>query len=349
MAAPPGVTALGVAALGDWASARKLDLEVVAQRRDVDGPAVDRALAIVRRFIVERGLILFGGLAIDYALRLKGSRLYPDDERPDFDVLSPRSVDDAYDLAERLRAAGFEGVGAVRGIHVQTMRVRASLFWVADIGYAPRDVFDRIPTLDYQGIRFVHPDFQRMDMHLAFCFPFNNPPLEDVFHRWRKDLKRFNQFEEFYPITMPPTRPSAAPRVVTARLAVPVAGAPRDLKVALHGFAAYSVLRTSLDTAAEMFGTDLPPADAPPTSPCRSRTTGPSPSRRRSATSCMSPAMTPPRPSPGWSTRRSTRTWISTPLPCGPGRSSCSRPRGGFSPRPSLRRGRRPAGRRSTS
>jgi hypothetical protein len=191
----------GVDALARWAGRRAPELAVVAQQRDADKSTIDRALEIVRRFIIDRGLVLFGGLAIDRALRLRGGRIYPDGERPDFDVLSPRSVDDAYDLADMLHAAGFDGVGAVRGIHVQTMRVRTDFVWVADVGFAPPDVFARVPTLTTaDGMRVVHPDFQRMDMHLAFCFPLGNPPQEDVFHRWRKDLARFCLVDALYPL-----------------------------------------------------------------------------------------------------------------------------------------------------
>ena len=242
---PPG------AALGAWAATRAKEYELIAQRRDADGPMVDRALELVRAFIVERGLILFGGLAVDYALRLKGDQIYPDDQRPDFDFLSVRNVDDAYDLADLLHKKGFEGVGAIRGIHVQTMKVRTDYVWVADIGYAPPEVFARIPTFDYQGMRVVHPDYQRMDMHLAFCFPFNGPPREDVFHRWRKDLARFNLFERHYPIIAGDT--GAAP-ARTARLAVPVTGRGAGLRVALHGFAAYAATRAALDELAAALG-----------------------------------------------------------------------------------------------
>lgn len=252
--------------LGSWLSARAGDYEVVAQRRDADGPMVDRALELVRKFIVERGLILFGGLAIDYALRLKGDRIYPDDQRPDFDFLSPQSVDDAYDLADRLQSAGFEDVGAVRGIHVQTMRVRTGFIWVADIGYAPPDVFAEIPTFDYRDMRVVHPDYQRMDMHLAFCFPFSGSPREDVFHRWRKDLKRFNLFERHYPVDARPgdARPGDAPTQALARVAVPVIGHdPSTLRVALHGYAAYAVLRAALDELAEALHLPPPAVAAP--------------------------------------------------------------------------------------
>jgi hypothetical protein len=266
-ALPTALLAAGAAALGAWTAGRAKSYEVVAQRRDADGPMVDRALEIVREFIVGRGLVLFGGLAIDYALRLRGDSIYPDDQRPDFDFLSPRSVDDAYDLADLLQKAGFGGVGAVRGIHVQTMRVRVDYIWVADVGYAPPDVFAAIPTFDYRGMRVVHPDYQRMDMHLAFCFPFNGPPREDVFHRWGKDLARFNLVERHYPVDGAAPPPAAGWPRARGRLAVAAAtaGQPAELRVALHGFAAYAAVRAALDELAAALGGlgDAPAVAAP--------------------------------------------------------------------------------------
>jgi hypothetical protein len=251
----------GLKALGDWTSARAAEYELVAQRRDVDGPMIDRALEIVRQFIIDRKLILFGGLAIDYALRLKGDRIYPDDQRPDFDFISTRSVDDAYDLADILFKTGFEDVGTVRGIHVQTMRVRTDFIWVADIGYAPPEVFNNIPTFVYNGMLVVHPDYQRMDMHLAFCFPFNNPPHEDVFNRWSKDLKRFNLLEKYYPIVAEDSNITF--NKIIGNLPVPVIGNFKTLMVALHGFSAYAITRTSLDELATAFKEELPKIKAP--------------------------------------------------------------------------------------
>jgi len=233
--------------------------------RDAYGTMLDRALDVVLRFIIERGLILFGGQAIDCALRLKGTQIYPDAQRPDFDFLSARNVDDAYDLAERLANMGFAHVGAVRAIHVQTMRVRVDARWVADVGHVPAEVLRAIPTFDYNGMKVVHPDFQRMDMHLAFCFPFNSPPREDVFHRWRKDLRRINLYEKYYPLnpSLDPKRglaarqqgPSATSRV-RAQLVEPIVelDAARESTplapahdIVIHGFAAYALLRRALD------------------------------------------------------------------------------------------------------
>lgn len=260
-----------IAALTSWVNDKIKTFEVTAQQHDSDGTMVDRALELVKKFIIERGLILFGGLAIDFALRLKGDHIYPDEQRPDFDFLSTKNIDDAYDLAEILQKAGFENVGAIRAIHVQTMKVRTNFIWVADIGYTPPDIFSKLPTFNYQGMLVIHPDYQRLDMHLAFCFPFNGAPREDVFHRWQKDLKRFNLFEKYYPITYTPTK-SEVYTTVKGKLNIPfivdiqpIGVASRDCtpKLALHGFAAYAAIRTSLDTLSAAFKLPISQIKAP--------------------------------------------------------------------------------------
>jgi hypothetical protein len=244
-----------LAALAEWAAARADAFTAVAQMRDADAPAAARALEIVRAFIVERGLVLYGGQAIDYALRLRGARIYPDHQTPDFDFFSSDSVADAYDLAERLHAAGFPGVGAIPAIHVQTMRVKTDFIFVADISFAPPAVFARLPTVSFAGMRVLHPDYQRLDMHLAFCFPFNNPPREDAFNRFAKDLKRFRLFQEHFPVARGEPLNAAVGEPPNAVAGGAAAAPPRRVecavdfrRAALHGFAAYGALRATLDS-----------------------------------------------------------------------------------------------------
>ena len=190
--------------MADWLDAGRL--EIVAEARDADGATVDRALEVVRAFISERGLVLYGGLGLDYSLRMRGGSVYADGVRPDFDFLSSRSVDDAYDLADLLAARGFKHVDAIRAMHVQTMRVRVDFVVVADVSYMPEAVMDAIPRHTYHPpdggppVTVLHPHWQYMDMHQAFCFPYRDPPREPVFHRFGKDLKRFNMLYEKYPL-----------------------------------------------------------------------------------------------------------------------------------------------------
>ncbi len=239
--APPRETD-PAARLSEWAGARAEEYQVIAQKRDADSSMADRALEIVRQFIVERGLILYGGQAIDFALRLKGSRIYPDHQRPDYDAFSTQSVDDAYELADRLVSAGFPHVGAIPAIHIQTMRVSTDFIYVADISYVPREVFARLPTVSYGGMRVLHPDYQRLDMHLTLCFPFNGPPREDIFHRYRKVLERFRLLERLYPIGAGGLNAAVGGAAGAAR---PAEVELDFTRTALHGFAAYAAIRNA--------------------------------------------------------------------------------------------------------
>jgi hypothetical protein len=164
-----------------------------------------QGIDIVKQFIIDRGLILYGGTAIDYALRLKGSSLYSDDmlKAPDFDFYSPNNVNDAYDLTEMLMAK-FDDVGSLVAMHPQTMRVRLKYNYVADITFVDKSMFDLIPTLTYEGMKFVHPHFQRIDMLFSLTFPLDNPPMENITNRLKKDNDRIAMLEEKYPIMVLP-------------------------------------------------------------------------------------------------------------------------------------------------
>ena len=243
-----------------WTNSHAAAAGALAKRRDIDGPMLDRALDMVRVFLAERRLLVFGGFAIDCALRLHGDSIYPDEERPDYDALSPRSVDDAYALADILFQAGFEHVDAIRAVHIQTMRVRVNYRPVADLGYVPPQVYEKIPRLTYKDLNIVHPDFQRMDMHLAFCFPFSGAPREDVFHRWQKDLKRYNLLSKYYKIEVEPTISSESVGMgvtLTAEFTIPIVGKGKELKMALTGFAGYAALRLLINSTAKKLGRSI--------------------------------------------------------------------------------------------
>lgn len=254
-------TQKGIDELTLWISDRKSNFSAISEKLDVDGHMVDASLEIVRKYIIDRKLILFGGLAIDYALRLKGSYIYSDDQRPDFDVLSTNSVEDAYDLVDLLITAGYTDVQAVRGIHVQTMRVRVDFNWVADIGYIPETVKNNIPTLDYNGITIVHPDYQRIDLHLSMCYPFNDAPREVIFHRWKKDMTRYTLINKFYPLSTDNSRQVASASRQVASFDQSLID---NKNVAIHGFTAYALIRNTIDELIDKFKTkSIIPITAP--------------------------------------------------------------------------------------
>lgn len=164
------------------------------------------AIQLVKDFITSNNLIIYGGEALDYALRLKGDHIYPDEllTIPDLDFFSPDSVAHSYQLADIFYKNGFEAARAIVAIHVHTMKVDCgSNNFMADLSYIPHKLFETVPTLTYNNMRVVHPDYQRIDLHIASSFIYSDPPKEVVFNRLKKDIQRFNKVNHHYPIVPP--------------------------------------------------------------------------------------------------------------------------------------------------
>lgn len=161
------------------------------------------SIDVVKQFIRERRLIIYGGTAIDYALRLKGDNIYLDEALavPDLDVYSPDIVKDAYDLADIMYAKGYSEVRCIVGRYVRVLKVDiGDKHFAADIAFLAKPIYDLLPTVEYEGMRVVHPNFQRVDVHSSLAYPFDGAPLEVIFNRWNKDIVRFNKLHNAYPI-----------------------------------------------------------------------------------------------------------------------------------------------------
>lgn len=210
--------------------------ETLAQQRDPIYADLLRATEIVKGFIASRGYIVYGGTAIDYALRLRGSSEYDDSKLtiPDLDFYAPDSAQAAYDLAAILYGAGMSDARAIVAVHSTTMRVDAgSNHWIADISYMCKEAFDRIPTVTYDGMRCTHPDYQRIDLHSSLSFPFDNAPTEVITARWDKDVRRLGKLAEFYPL-------AAASNAGKSTSTAKPLSLPRREGLPLAGWAAYN-------------------------------------------------------------------------------------------------------------
>lgn len=161
---------------------------------------ITRALDVVKEFIINKNLILAGGMAIDFALRLLGDNIYTEDQIPDYDFYSPNHAADAYELAAILCKEGFKNISCINAIHITTMKVRVDFENVADITYCPIKVYTQVPTLMYNKLRIVHPHWQMIDQHSSLSLPFENPGMEVIFHRWKKDLTRYDILYKHYPV-----------------------------------------------------------------------------------------------------------------------------------------------------
>lgn len=174
--------------------------ESIMFEHDFQRSSIEKALEIVKKYIIMNKLLLVGGMAIDLSLRSKGSQLYPDNKLPDYDFLSSNFHIDAYRIGEILTEANITGISVIRGLHASTMRVRVNFVPVADVTYVPKNIFDAIDTVNYMGFTIVHPHYQMIDQHRSLSLPYENAPMETVMQRWDKDMKRNDLLYNSFPI-----------------------------------------------------------------------------------------------------------------------------------------------------
>ena len=176
------------------------DYENIIIKNDKFAEDTQIALGIVKKYVITNKLIIVGGMSIDFALRLKGDKLYEDDSQPDYDFYSPKYHADAYRIAEILLASGLKNISVINANHTSTMRVRVNYTVVADVTYMPLVIFEKLPTLIYRDVHVIHPHYQLIDQHRALSLPFENPPFEVILHRWKKDATRYDMLYNYYPL-----------------------------------------------------------------------------------------------------------------------------------------------------
>jgi hypothetical protein len=211
--------------------------EIISVKKSKEYTRILDAIEIIKEFIKSRKLIIYGGTAIDYALRLHGDHIYSDDQLqvPDLDMYSNNSIDDAYDLADILYKKGFENVRAIRAVYVRTTRVDlGGNNFLADISYIPPGI--DLPTLNYEGMAIIHPDYQKLDMHWALSFPLSSAPNEAIFTRAKKDIERYNKLNKYFHVG------SGLKTKGNALELKPVKISLNYMKYVFTGFSAYSII-----------------------------------------------------------------------------------------------------------
>jgi hypothetical protein len=181
----------------------KTIFETVLEERVLGREGIVKTLNVVENFIKAKGLMLYGGIAIDLAIKIvnDGIGIYSDSALPDYDFRSCFNYEDAIELATKLYKLGMSDVQCINAKHVTTRRVRTSFVWVADITYVPPNVVDKIPTINANGFLITHPDFQRCDIHSSLSFLLEGAPREVILHRYKKDTDRLRLLDSFYPMS----------------------------------------------------------------------------------------------------------------------------------------------------
>ena len=106
-------------------------------KEEWSGYNLPNPFTIVKQFIQDKGLKLYGGLALHTHLDKHGEGLYEDYQFPDYDVLSPDAWNHAKELADILHKMGYMFVEARQSVlndyHHNTFKVSVDMIYLLDI------------------------------------------------------------------------------------------------------------------------------------------------------------------------------------------------------------------------
>jgi len=165
-------------------------------RKKVHEPRVQQIIAVVEKFLRDKGRICYGGTAINNILPPEEQFYEKEVEFPDYDFFSPDPVDDAKNLADIYVAQGLKHVEAKAGVHAGTFKVFVEFLPVADITFLPPELYGALgkDAITVKGIRYAPPNYLRMAMYLEL-----SRPRGDV-GRWEKVTKRLALLNRSYPL-----------------------------------------------------------------------------------------------------------------------------------------------------
>jgi hypothetical protein len=166
------------------------------ERRKVSNPQIKEMIKIVEDFIKQKGLVAYGGIAIN-ALLPEDEKIYDDDlDLPDYDFFSPNALEDAKELSDIYYKRGFTEVEAKSGQHPGTYKVFVDFMGMADVTGIPKELYDAIKSkaVMVDGIYYTDANFLRMSMYLELSRPAGDTT------RWEKVLKRLQLINKNYPM-----------------------------------------------------------------------------------------------------------------------------------------------------
>lgn len=173
--------------------------EIEKRKLDIFEPTRKSQMAankVVLDFIRDHKRKIYGGYAQNKVIIAKDPKdaFYDDDEIPDIDVYSPEPLKDLVELCDILRAKGFKDVVGQEALHKETYKIFVDQANVIDLSYVPRNIYNKMPFIEIDGIYYIHPSFVYIDMYRMICDPYFSGS-----HRWKKTFSRLYKLQKHYP------------------------------------------------------------------------------------------------------------------------------------------------------
>ena len=160
------------------------------------GKEKDSVMLLLLNFIKEKKRKIYGGYALNALVELKDKKdaIYKDIDSPDIDFYSPEPIKDLIELCNILHDKGFKYINGKEAMHKETYSIYVNYVLYCDISYVPKNIYNKMPFKEIDGINYIHPSFMSIDYLRMLTDP--------LVSYWRidKGFKRFCLLQKHYPL-----------------------------------------------------------------------------------------------------------------------------------------------------
>lgn len=172
--------------------AQKMKMELVEPHEE----EVRQVNEVVLQYIKDNKRKIYGGYALNYLLTNRDKRMaiYSDIDIPDIDFYSPDPIKDLIKICNSLHAKGYKQVSGREALHKETYSVRVNGQLYCDITYVPRNIYNKMPFREINGINVIGPEFMIIDYFRLIT--------DILLTNWRleKTVKRMYLLQKAYPL-----------------------------------------------------------------------------------------------------------------------------------------------------
>jgi len=150
---------------------------------------------IILDYIKEKKRKVYGGFAQNKSIVLKNpdDAFYPENQIPDIDCYSPEPLLDIKNLCDLLHKNGHKHIEGKEALHKETYSIFVNFQNVCDISYVPKNIYHKIPFIEFEGINYTHPSFTYIDFYRMITDPYFSS------FRWEKIFPRLYKLQKHYP------------------------------------------------------------------------------------------------------------------------------------------------------
>ena len=151
-------------------------------------------------FIKENKRKVYGGFALNMLISDKNPNdgFYKSEKAPaDVDFYSPEPITDLIKLCNILHEKGYKYVLGREAQHEETYSIRVNLALYCDITYVPRNIYNKMPFKELNGLHLIGPHFMTIDYLRMMTDP--------MISYWRfdgnlKGFRRYYLLQKYYPL-----------------------------------------------------------------------------------------------------------------------------------------------------